>query len=297
MSSQLLPSAPLSITPPPPSKARPPLLLHTLSQRTHIPPHVYKHPSAILLELCTSMAELRQILPLIVKNGLYDEHLFQTKLVSLFCKFGSMPEAARVFDPIDDKIDPLYHTMLKGSGKQIHGYVVRAGFELLVNVSTALVDMYCKCGLVGTARLIFDRMRNRTVVSWNSMIDGYAQSGDSKEAWILFKKMLDEGLKPTGVTIMAALHACADSGDLAGGEFVHQLVNQLGFVSDISVMNSLISMYSKCKRVDIAAKLFEDLPFRTLVSWNAMILGYAQNGHITEALNHFCSVGGKSLLA
>ncbi|KAK2995733.1 hypothetical protein RJ640_004262 [Escallonia rubra] len=432
MSSQLLPSAPLSITPPPPSKARPPVLLHTLSQRTHIPPHVYKHPSAILLELCTSMKELHQILPLIVKNGLYDEHLFQTKLVSLFCKFGSMPEAARVFDPIDDKIDPLYHTMLKGyahnsclddalsffnrmkydsvrpvvynftyllkvcgdsadlvrgreihgqlivhgyasnvfamtgvvnmyakcrlideaykmfdrmperdlvcwntivagyaqnglakralelvsrmqedgqrpdpvtivsmlpasanlgslrSGKQIHGYVVRAGFVLLVNVSTALVDMYCKCGLVGTARLIFDGMRSRTVVSWNSMIDGYAQSGDSKEAWILFKKMLDEGLKPTGVTIMAALHACADSGDLAGGEFVHQLVNQLGLVSDVSVMNSLISMYSKCKRVDIAAKLFEDLPFRTLVSWNAMILGYAQNGHITEALNHFC---------
>ena len=71
-------------------------------------------------------------------------------------------------------------------GRAIHGYTVRAGFELLVNVSTALVDMYAKCGLIGIARLVFDRMRVKNVVSWNSMIDGYAQCGDSGEAMTLF---------------------------------------------------------------------------------------------------------------
>ncbi|KAM7472603.1 hypothetical protein LguiA_010786 [Lonicera macranthoides] len=442
MSSQILPFTPLSITTPPPSEIRhpsSPLILHTLSQRTHIPPHVYKHPSAILLELCTSIKELHQFIPLIIKNGLYNEHLFQTKLVSLFCKFGSLSEAARVFEPIDDKIDPLYHTMLKGYaqncnlydglsffcrmlvdgvrpvvynftyllkvcgdngdlrrgkvihgqlivngfasnlfamtgvvnmyakcklieeaykmfdrtperdlvswntiiagyaqnglprramelvsrmhkdglrpdsitivsmlpasanigclrvGKSIHCYVLRSGFESLVNVSTALVDMYSKCRLVGTARSIFDRMSFKTVVSWNSMIDGFAQSGDSEEALMLFEKMLDEGLKPTTVTIMGALHACADSGDLTRGQFIHQLVNQYALGYDISVMNSLISMYCKCKRVDIAAKLFEKLQSKTLVSWNAMILGYAQNGHVTEALNLFCKMKLKNM--
>lgn len=91
-----------------------PLPFHTLSERTHIPSHVYRHPAAVLLELCTSMKELHQILPLVIKNGLYNEHLFQTKLVSLFSKYGSINEAARVFEPIEGKLDALYHTMLKG---------------------------------------------------------------------------------------------------------------------------------------------------------------------------------------
>ena len=49
--------------------------------------------------------------------------------------------------------------------KAIHGYTVRAGFELLVNVSTTLVDMHAKCGLIGIARLVFDKMRVKNVVS------------------------------------------------------------------------------------------------------------------------------------
>ncbi|KAM4082038.1 hypothetical protein ACJW30_11G138600 [Castanea mollissima] len=423
--------------PTPPSK--PNLTSHTLSQRTHIPSHVYKHPSALLLELCTSMKELHQILPLIIKNGLYSEHLFQTKLLSLFCKYGSVNEAARVFEPIEDKLDVLYHTMLKGYaknsslhnamsffvrmkcddvkpvvynftyllkvcgdnadlrrgkeihgqvitngfssnvfamtgvvnlyakckqiedaykmfdrmperdlvcwntiiagfaqnglakmaldlvlrmqeegqkpdsitvvtvlpaaanigswriGKLIHGYAIRTGFELLVNISTALVDMYSKCGSVGTARLIFDRMKQRTVVSWNSMIHGYVQSGDPEEAMAIFQKMLDEGVELTNVTVMEALHACADLGDLEGGKFVHKLVDELKLGYDVSVKNSLISMYSKCKRVDLAAKVFEGLQGKTIVSWNAMILGYAQNGRVNEALNHFCEMQSQNI--
>lgn len=180
-------------------------------------------------------------------------------------------------------------------GKLIHGYAIRAGFELLVNISTALVDMYSKCGSVGTARLIFDRMKQRTVVSWNSMIDGYVQSGDPEEAMSIFQKMLDEGVEPTNVTVMEALHACADLGDLERGKFVHKLVDELKLGYDVSVKNSLISMYSKCKRVDLAAKVFEGLQGKTIVSWNAMILGYAQNGRVNEALNHFCGMQSQNI--
>ncbi|KAH0981425.1 hypothetical protein GBA52_008602 [Prunus armeniaca] len=452
MSSQLLHfTAPLpitnSITPPPPtpSRARPPIsapqfqAFHTLSQRTHIPSHVYTHPAAILLELCTSIKELNQIIPLIIKNGLYNEHLFQTKLVSLFCNYGSPSEAFRVFETVDDKLEVFYHTLLKGYaknsslsdamsffcrmksdgvrpvvynftyllkvcgdnadlrrgkeihahlissgfatnlfamtavvnmyakcrqineaykmfdrmperdlvswntiiagyaqnglakialelvirmqeegqkpdsitlvtllpavadygsliiGKSIHAYVLRASFESLVNISTALLDMYSKCGSVGTARLIFNRMKQKTAVSWNSMIDGYVQNEDAEEAMEIFQKMLDEGFQPTNVTIMEALHACADLGDLERGKFVHKLVDQLKLGSDVSVMNSLMSMYSKCKRVDIAAKIFKNLQGKTLVSWNTMILGYAQNGRVSEALSHFCQMQSQNM--
>ncbi|GMG99526.1 hypothetical protein Nepgr_001366 [Nepenthes gracilis] len=408
--------------------------LHFLSQRVHIPEHVYKHPAAILLELCTSTKEVHQVIPLIYKHGFYDENLFQTKLVSLFCKFNRLNDASRVFEPIEHKIDALYHTMLKGytqnssldealpffcrmkydgvelvvynftyllklcgdsaelrsgreihaqlivsgygsnrfamtgamnmyakcrevidackafdrmperdmvswnaiiaghaqngyakdalglvvrmteegirpdsitvvtilpacadlgfldMGKSIHGYAIRSGFDSFVNILTALLDMYSKCGSVGTARLIFDAMCHRTVVSWNSMIDGYVESGCHEEALGLFQKMFDEGVEPTNVTIMQALHACADTGNLDKGRFIHQLLDQMGLGSDVSVMNSLISMYSKCKRVDVAAKLFENLQHKTLVSWNAMILGFSQNGRVNDALHYFCEM-------
>ncbi|XP_009799583.1 pentatricopeptide repeat-containing protein At1g11290, chloroplastic-like [Nicotiana tabacum] len=425
-----------STTPPPPPLPtaipdRPP----SLTQRVHIPSHIYKHPTAILLELCTSMKELHQILPHIIKNGLYNEHLFETKLISLFTKYGSLNDATKVFDFANLKVDPMYHTMLKahtrqstvdsslsfysrlryenvtpviynfgyllkacadnsdvlkgkqvhaqlilhgfsdnlfamtslvnlyakcgmvgdaykmfdrmpdrdlvcwntviagyaqngmskralelvlrmqeegchrpdsvtvvsilpacaaiGSlrmGKSIHGYVYRNGFESLVNVSTALVDMYAKCGSVGTARLVFDKIDSKTIVSLNAMIDGYARNGYYDEALIIFRRMLDEGFKPTNVTIMSTLHACAESRNLELGQFVHQLVNQLGLGSNVAVVNSLISMYCKCQRVDIAAELFKNLKGKTLVSWNAMILGYAQNGHVMDALTLFCKM-------
>lgn len=180
-------------------------------------------------------------------------------------------------------------------GKSIHAYVLRASFESLVNISTALLDMYSKCGSVGTARLIFNRMKQKTAISWNSMIDGYVQNEDAEEAMEIFQKMLDEGFQPTNVTIMEALHACADLGDLERGKFVHKLVDQLKLGSDVSVMNSLMSMYSKCKRVDIAAKIFKNLLGKTLVSWNTMILGYAQNGRVSEALSHFCQMQSQNM--
>ncbi|XP_010243611.1 PREDICTED: pentatricopeptide repeat-containing protein At1g11290, chloroplastic [Nelumbo nucifera] len=445
-STLLLPLTPPSATPAF-SKSRPrsspPPILNTSSpkpsshlqlHKTYIPPHVFTHPAALLLEMCSDMKEVNQILPLIIKNGLYNEHLFQTKLISLFSKFGRFREAALVFEPIKDKIDPLYHTLLKGHaknssledavsffcrmkyddvrpvvynftyllkgcgdnsdlrrgkeihaqlisngfssnvfamtavvnmyakcrqigeackmfdrmpqrdlvawnaiiagyaqnncarralelvvqmqqegqrpdsitivsilpacadigslriGKAVHGYVIRAGFQSLVNISTALVDMYSKCGSVKTARLIYDGMHIRNVVSWNSMIDGYAQNGDSEEAMEIFQKMMDEGVEPTDVTIMAALHACADLGDLQRGSYIHELLNQNGLGSDVSVVNSLISMYSKCKQVDVAAKIFHNLQGKNLVSWNAMISGYAQNGRVNEALSYFCKM-------
>ncbi|GAA0184411.1 hypothetical protein LIER_31699 [Lithospermum erythrorhizon] len=428
----MIPTTTLAPSPPPPPPSS------SSSYRTYIPPEIYKHPAALLLESSTSTTQVHQILPLIIKNKLYTQHYFQTKLIGLFTKFGNLQDALKVFEPISPKIPPLYHTLLKGFtrysslndsllffsrmiqddvapvvysftyllkscaqsfdlfsgrvihtqivvfglddnvfamtslvnlyakcgmiddaykvfdrmperdlvcwntvisgfaqngmpemalelvvrmqkgegvdkcfpddvtlvsvlpacadlgclglGKSIHGYAVRHGLMSYGNVGTALIDMYAKCGSVRSGRVLFDRMSSRSVVSWNAMIDGYGRSGDADEALLLFDKLLEEGLTPTKVTIMGALHACADSGNHMRGEFIHKLVDELGLSSDVSVTNSLISMYCKCKRVDAATKLFEGLCMKTLVSWNAIILGCAQSGGVIEALNLFCKM-------
>ncbi|KAJ0914874.1 hypothetical protein HanPSC8_Chr06g0243511 [Helianthus annuus] len=68
MTSLILPTASLSTPPQSPISSSSSRIQHTLTQRIHIPPHIYKHPAAILLELCTSLQELHQIIPLIIKT-------------------------------------------------------------------------------------------------------------------------------------------------------------------------------------------------------------------------------------
>ncbi|KAE8655549.1 Pentatricopeptide repeat-containing protein [Hibiscus syriacus] len=234
---------------------------HSLSQRTQIPLHVYQHPAAILLELSTS-SKVHQILPHIIKSNLYTEHLFQTKLLSLFCNHGCIAEAARVFEPIGDMPEVLYYTLLKGQ--------------------------------IEEAYKMFDGMPERDLVSWNTIISGFAQNGLAKLALGLVR-MLDDGVEQTDVTIMGAAYACADLGDLDRGMLVHKLSDRSTLGNNVSVMNPLISMYSKCKRVDLAVDIFERLQGKTLVSSNAMILGFAQNGRVNDALIYFYDMHSRNL--
>ncbi|KAG0484936.1 hypothetical protein HPP92_009015 [Vanilla planifolia] len=180
-------------------------------------------------------------------------------------------------------------------GKSVHGFAVRAGFESLVNISTAIIDMYAKCGAIWLAKLVFERMMIKNVISWNSMILGCLSCSEPGEALKLYKRFLHEEINPTDVTMMGALQACAELGKLEEGREVHKLLlrNELG--TDTSVMNAVITMYSKCKRPDLAAEVFHNLRCKSLVSWNAMILCYAQNDMPTDAVNLFLKMQTKNI--
>ncbi|KAG2603754.1 hypothetical protein PVAP13_4NG009300 [Panicum virgatum] len=159
--------------------------------------------------------------------------------------------------------------------RQVHAFALRAGLDDLVNVSTAILDAYCKCGAIEAARAVFDWM---PVTVRNS-------SGNATEALDLFKRMVREGVDVTDATILAALQACRELGHLDEARHVHELLVRIGLKSNVSVMNALITTYSKCKRTDLAAQVFNELGNkRTRISWNAMILGFSQNGCSEDAV-------------
>eukprot|EP01018_Ginkgo_biloba_P026787 Gb_37517 [translate_table: standard] len=172
-------------------------------------------------------------------------------------------------------------------GKWIHDFLMRSGFDSNVFVTTALIDMYTKCGNMEIARQLFDKMPKRNVVSWNAMIAGYAQNGHANEAWKLFHQMQLAEEIPDSVTMVSVLQACAHLGVLEQGKRVHDYVIRRGFQSDVYVGNSLVAMYAKCGSINIARQLFDNMSKRNVVSWNAMIFGYAENGHAHEALRLF----------
>ncbi|XP_057873988.1 pentatricopeptide repeat-containing protein At4g13650-like [Cryptomeria japonica] len=172
-------------------------------------------------------------------------------------------------------------------GMDIHRSIMEGGFFSDVVVASALVDMYAKCGNIDKAYELFDKMSQKNVVSWNVMIAGYAQNGFVEKALIFYKQMQLATAKPDSSTFASILPACAQIGALEQGMNIHQSIIKSGFLSDAVVASTLVDMYAKCGSIDKAYELFDRMPQRDVVSWTAMIVGYAHNGFVEKALKTF----------
>eukprot|EP01018_Ginkgo_biloba_P018482 Gb_07217 [translate_table: standard] len=187
------------------------------------------------------------------------------------------------------------HLGALGQGKLIHGYVIKNGFELDAFVENSLIGMYAKSGNVEDAWKLFDKTCKRDVVSWNAMIAGYAQTGHANEALRLFHQMQLADVTSDSATLVSVLQACAHLAYLLQGKWIHGYIIRHGFEMDVSVGNSLVSMYAKCGSIDIARRLFDNMPQRNAVSWNAIIAGYGMHGHGEEALALFSQMQQKGM--
>jgi pentatricopeptide repeat protein len=180
-------------------------------------------------------------------------------------------------------------------GTGFHSYIIKRGFEYDIVVGTALVDMYAKCRTIDIAQQVFEMMSKRNVVSWSAMIAGYAQNEHANDALVLFNEMQLADVKPNSVTMVSVLSACAQLAAPQQGKWIHGYIIRCGFQSDLSVENSLLDMYAKCGRIDIARKLFDKMSKRDVISWNAMITGYGMHGHGEDALGLFNQMQQRSI--
>ncbi|XP_058094822.1 pentatricopeptide repeat-containing protein At4g33170 isoform X2 [Magnolia sinica] len=172
------------------------------------------------------------------------------------------------------------------AGEQIHSVVVKTGLSLDVAVMNNLINVYAKTGCLDYARKVFDEMEELDLVSWNSMISGYVQSGLAEESVALFLGLLRDGAIPDQFTLASILRA---SSALAGGSIlgkqVHVLAVKSGHFIDVFVLTSLIDAYAKNGEIEEAEVIFCNLNGFDLGSWNAMIAGYVMNNDSIRALN------------
>ncbi|CAN6351263.1 unnamed protein product [Urochloa humidicola] len=210
-------------------------------------------------------------------------------------------------------------------GKQLHGYTVKAGCRLNAYVGTALIDMYGKCGRADEIVRVFNESchmdvatcnallaglsRNAQVsealslfrefiargveldvVSWTSIVACCVQNGKDLEAVELFREMQAQGIEPNSVTIPCVLPAFANVAALMHGRSAHCFALRKGFLHDVYVCSALVDMYAKCSRVRNARRIFDAMPSRNVVSWNAMIGGYAMHGEAKNAVQLFDSM-------
>ncbi|KAM0940567.1 putative tetratricopeptide-like helical domain superfamily [Dioscorea sansibarensis] len=181
--------------------------------------------------------------------------------------------------------------------RQIHCLVLKYGFAKNVILSTSVVDVYGKCGVMSDARKMFDEMRERNAVSWNVIVRRYLEMDEGEEAVILFFRMIGGGVRPLNFTVSNALVACSDVSALEEGCQIHGFAVKLGFDGDHVVENSLMEMYAKNGLLEDARKLFDDSTSRDVVSWTSIVSGYALCGRIAEAEKLFDNMPERNVVS
>ncbi|GLT54050.1 hypothetical protein SLA2020_272830 [Shorea laevis] len=155
-------------------------------------------------------------------------------------------------------------------GKYIHEYMIRNGFEFDITVSNILIDMYAKCGNLVASREVFDKMKCRDSVSWNSLINGYIINGFYDEGLKLFKMMKME-MKSDPVSCLTLLAVSTLLAEMDLGKMIHCDIEKFGFDSYLVVTNALVDMYAKCGKMEDSLKVFENMKARDIVTWNTII--------------------------
>ncbi|RWR97153.1 pentatricopeptide repeat-containing protein, chloroplastic [Cinnamomum micranthum f. kanehirae] len=171
-------------------------------------------------------------------------------------------------------------------GKQIHAYVIKYSAELPVILSNALVVMYSRCDSVEMAFSVFEKMLERDVVTWNTMVSAFVQNGFDVEGLLLVCEMQKQGVYIDSVTAIALLSAASNLGNIRIGKETHAYLIRHGL--QFEGMNSyLIDMYAKAGSIETAERLFEkdnNVHDRDQVTWNSMIAAYMQNGQVEKAI-------------
>jgi pentatricopeptide repeat protein len=160
-------------------------------------------------------------------------------------------------------------------GQILHLEITKKGLGEDALVCNTLIDMYASSSLLMEAQHVFDNLLVKTLVSWNSLIAGYVENGQGETALDLFYHMV---MVADATTFVCTLKACGNDSALYKGQEIHiQLVKQ-GIEKDVFVCNTLVDTYAKCGSLAEAQGVYERLSGRDMITWNALITGYAQIG-------------------
>ncbi|XP_057457473.1 putative pentatricopeptide repeat-containing protein At1g17630 [Lotus japonicus] len=252
--------------------------------------------------------------------GLYDETLELFKLMrTRGCEI-SAEALAVVISVCADVVEV-------DRSREIHGYVIKGGYEDYLFVKNALIDTYRKHKHLGDAHNVFFDIKNKNLESWNALISSYAESGLCEEAhavllqleksldghqplrpnvisWSavisgfaskgcgeesleLFRRMQLAKVKPNCVTFSTVLSVCAELAALNLGRELHGYAVRNLMDDNILVGNGLINMYMKCGDFKKGHLVFDNIEGRDLISWNSLISGYGMHGLGDNALTTF----------
>ncbi|KAL1544931.1 pentatricopeptide repeat-containing protein, mitochondrial [Salvia divinorum] len=155
-------------------------------------------------------------------------------------------------------------------GREIHCHAIRNGLDMAVPVCNSVIDMYCKCGFLGVGRNLFDRMAERDIVSYNTIISSYGFHGHAKQALLLFDEMKSLAVRPSGATFVGLLSACSHAGLVDEGRTLYRsMVVDYGIRPNVEHYACMVDLLGRAGRIGDACKFIRAMPEEP----NASVLG------------------------
>ncbi|KAK6124626.1 hypothetical protein DH2020_041629 [Rehmannia glutinosa] len=175
-----------------------------------------------------------------------------------------------------------------GLGGQLHAQVIKSEFGSHLIAQNALIAMYTKFGQINKACDVFSCIKSEDLISWSSMIAGFSKLGYELDALCCFKEMLSQSTyKPNEFIFGSIFSACASLGQPEYGKQIHGISIKYGFEADTFAGCALTDMYAKCGFFLSAKTAFKLIENPDIVSWNAVIAGFAYGGDANEAMTIF----------
>ncbi|KAL7100962.1 hypothetical protein ACP275_08G027300 [Erythranthe tilingii] len=181
-------------------------------------------------------------------------------------------------------LSALSDTKYVRASKSIHAYVYRQGLEANTDISNQFVNTYAKCGFIESAKQVFDKIKIKDRVTWTSMMTGFANNGFPNEAVYLCQLMQRENLHSDAITFTCLVQVLNQLGSLILVKEGHARIYRLFLEKDTTLLNSLITTYSKWGKFETARNLFKYMSEKHLSSWNTMIAAYGMHGDFGGAL-------------
>lgn len=172
-------------------------------------------------------------------------------------------------------------------GRQLHAHIIRLGLEQHPILVPKLVTFYSSFNFHVDAHIVIENSNILHPLPWNLLISSYVKNELLDEALSTYKQMVNKGIRPDSFTYPSVLKACGEKLDIDFGREVHKSIDASCQEWNLFVHNSLVSMYGKFGLVDVARQLFDKMPQRDVISWNAMISCYTSKGLWKEAFELF----------
>ncbi|XP_020596806.1 pentatricopeptide repeat-containing protein At2g40720 [Phalaenopsis equestris] len=188
------------------------------------------------------------------RNGLFDESL---NSFAGIIRNGFLPDPVS----ITSVLVSVSTVAALAKGKMIHAFLVRNGVFCDEVVGNSFIDMYMKCGCPKYARLMFDQMPLRNLVTWNTMIAGYGSHGLCLKAMDLFDEMKQLKIVPDGTSFLSLISACSHSGLVEEGhKFYDSMINGYRIKPTMEHYANIVDLFSRAGCLNEAYRFIKAMP-------------------------------------